>query len=98
MKSNFFAIGHGKGEVHGVGALFKHEVTKEQLKPKGQKIQSVAEFVAFLKVESNNYHVTHLRAKQHMNKYFREVKVSDVDRSRPFDYEIVKGSQKLHQV
>jgi hypothetical protein len=98
MKLNFFATGHGKGEVDGVGTLFKHEVRKEQLKPKGQKIQNVTEFVAFLKVESNKYHVTHLRAKQHMNKYFHEVKVSDVNRSRPFDCEIVKGSRKLHQV
>jgi len=84
--------------VDGVGALFKHEVRKEQLKPMGQKIQNVAKFVAFLKVESNKYHVTHFKANQHMNKYFHEVKVSDVNRSRPFDCELGKGSQKLHQV
>jgi hypothetical protein len=31
---NFFATGHGKGEVDGVGALLKREVCKEQIKPK----------------------------------------------------------------
>jgi len=35
---NFFTTDHGKGEMDGAGTLFKHEVKKEQLKPRGQKI------------------------------------------------------------
>jgi hypothetical protein len=35
---NYFASGHGKGEVDGTGALLKRELHKEQLKPHGMKI------------------------------------------------------------
>lgn len=31
---NYFAIGHGKGEVDGARTLLKREVCKEQIKPK----------------------------------------------------------------
>jgi len=68
-----------QGEVDGVRVLFKCEVKKEQLKPRGQKIQNVAKIVAFLKAESNKYHVAHPRARCHVNKYFHLVKVGDVD-------------------
>jgi hypothetical protein len=30
---NYFAMGHGKGEVDGAGVLLKRELRKEQLKP-----------------------------------------------------------------
>jgi hypothetical protein len=33
MLWNYFAIGHGKGEVDGVSALLKRELRKEQIKP-----------------------------------------------------------------
>jgi len=33
MQWNYFAIGHGKGEVDGVGALLKRKLHKEQIKP-----------------------------------------------------------------
>lgn len=49
------------------------------MKPRGQKIQNVAKIVAFLKAESNKYHVAHPRARCHVNKYFHLVKVGDVD-------------------
>jgi hypothetical protein len=38
---NFFAIGHGKGEVDGYGALLKREGKK--IKPLGQKLQNARE-------------------------------------------------------
>jgi hypothetical protein len=63
---NFFATGHGKGEIDGVGTLFKCEVRKEQLKPRGQRIQNAIEVVAFLEAESNKYHVTHPRTRCHI--------------------------------
>jgi hypothetical protein len=35
MLWNFFATSHVKVEIDGVGTLFKCEVKKEQLKPRG---------------------------------------------------------------
>lgn len=97
MEWNFFAIGHGKREVDGVGALLKCEIRKEQIKHARQKIQNDVEVVAYIKVESNNYHVFS-KVRHHINEYFHEVKVGDVDRSKPFECEIVHGSQSVHQV
>jgi hypothetical protein len=33
-------MGHGKGEVDGIGLFFKRELRKEQLKPQGLNIQN----------------------------------------------------------
>jgi hypothetical protein len=38
---NFFAIGHGKGEVDGARTLLKREVRKEQIKPQGKTLWNV---------------------------------------------------------
>ncbi len=40
---NFFATGHGKGEVDGYGALLKRE--GKEIKPLGQKLQNAREVV-----------------------------------------------------
>lgn len=73
-------------------------VKKEQLKSRGQKIQNVVEVVAILEVESNKYHVAHPETMNHINKSFHLIKVGDVDQSKTFECETMKGSQKLHQV
>jgi hypothetical protein len=62
------------------------------------KIQNVVEMVAYLKIESNKYHVASSKVKRHINKYFHEVKVGDVDRSDPFESETMHGSRSMHQV
>jgi hypothetical protein len=62
MVWNYFTIGHGKGEVDGIGALFKCEVSKEQIKLIGLKIQNAIEMVAYLKAKSNIYHATSSKA------------------------------------
>ncbi len=54
--------------------------------------------VAYLKAKSNKYHVASSKVGQHINKYFHEMKVGDVDTSSPFEYEIVHGSKNMHQV
>jgi hypothetical protein len=41
-------MGHGKGEVDGVGALLKREVQKEQIKPQCKKLQNAIEIVVHL--------------------------------------------------
>jgi hypothetical protein len=53
--------------------------------------------VTFLRVESNEHHDTYLGVK-HINKYFHQVKINNVNSFKPFDCEIMKGSQKLHYV
>jgi hypothetical protein len=54
--------------------------------------------VAYLKVESNKYHDASSKVRRHINKYFHEVKVGDVDRSNPFESETMHGSRSMHQV
>ena len=56
MSWNYFASGHGKGEVDGAGALLKQEKRNEQLKPGGLKLQNAAEIVQFLKDQSERVH------------------------------------------
>ncbi len=56
---NFFAKGHGKGEVDKVGALLKCEVNKKQIKPNGRNFHNVVEVIAFFKSEANKYHATY---------------------------------------
>jgi hypothetical protein len=43
---NYFANGHGKGKVDDVGALLKHEIRKDQIKPHAGKLQN-AKYVTF---------------------------------------------------
>jgi hypothetical protein len=38
MTWNYFAPGHGKGEVDGARALLKRELSKEQIKPDARRI------------------------------------------------------------
>jgi hypothetical protein len=37
---NYFAFGHGKGEVDSEGVLLKREICKEQIKPQAQWLQN----------------------------------------------------------
>jgi len=59
---NFFATGHGKGEVDGVRALLKREIKKEHIKLRGMKIQNATKVVAYLKSEANKIHAAHPHA------------------------------------
>ena len=56
---DYFSSRHGKGEVDGVGALFKQELSKEQIKPDVRRIQSTGDAVEYLKAEANKFHVVH---------------------------------------
>jgi len=44
---NYFASGHGKGEVDNVSALLKHKIHKEQIKPQARKLQNAHDVVNF---------------------------------------------------
>jgi len=95
---NFFAMGHGKGEVDGTWALLKQEVQKEQIKPQGKKLQNAREIAAHLQTKANKVHVIAPSSRVHINKYFHLVKVGDVDKSKPYDYQTMHKSCKMHQV
>jgi hypothetical protein len=92
MLWNYFASGHGKGEVDGANALLKRELHKEQLKPHGVNIQKAHEAIIFLQLESNKYHVVHPNVQMKVNKTFWEVNVGYVDKSHDFHCQIVVGS------
>jgi hypothetical protein len=98
MTWNYFAPGHGKGEVDGAGALLKRELSKEQIKPDAQRIQSANDVVLFLRGEANKYYAAHDGARRRIQKHCWEIKQGDIDRLRPFDCLTMKGSQKSHQV
>jgi hypothetical protein len=93
---NFSAIGHGKGEIDEVKALLKIEVQKEQIKPQGQKLQNAKEICKFLIVEINKYHVAHPKARREINKFFWNVNIGEVDKSKSFDCETVCGNYGMH--
>ncbi len=96
----FFATGHGKGEVDGCRILLKRELIKEQIKTNGQKLQNASECVQFLVSEFNKYHVAYAYAfaKKQANKLFWEIKVGDVDRSKGWECETLNGNWKMHQI
>jgi hypothetical protein len=98
MTWNFFAMGHGKGEVDGIGALLTWEVQKEQIKPQGKKLQNATEIAAHLQAKANKFHAIAPLSIRHINKYFHLVKVGDVDMSKPYDYQTMHKSHGMHQV
>jgi hypothetical protein len=44
---NYFASGHGKGEIDGASALLKHEIHKEQFRPQAQNLVNAHDIVIF---------------------------------------------------
>jgi hypothetical protein len=87
MNWNYFATGHGKGEVNGAAALLKREIQKEQIKPNAQKLQCALNVVNFLKVESLKQHITaHPNMKRTIHKYFWKVKKDDIDRTHFYEF------------
>jgi hypothetical protein len=95
---NYFASGHGKGEVDGAGALLKRELRKEQMKPDGMQIHNSLEAVTYLRAQAAKLHAAHPNARRTTHKYFWEVKKDDVKRDNAFDCQTVKGSRRAHQV
>jgi hypothetical protein len=98
MLWNYFASGHGKGEVDGAGALCKREVRKEQLKVHGRCIQNAEQMVSFLREESNKQHHGPPSSRMFTNKFFWEIKEGDISRVQDLQCETVPGSRQQHQV
>jgi hypothetical protein len=86
MVWNYFSIGHGKGEVDGVGAMLKKKFQKEQVKPNVKRLQSASNIVViFLGKKFVRQHVVHPNVRKTMPKYFWEVKKNDVDISQLYE-------------
>lgn len=98
MVWNFFATGHGKGEVDGAGALLKREVRVEQIKPNSVRLQNAQEVVEFLRSQANRAHAAHKNIRVHVNNFFHEIGKSDVDRSQLYGVKTVDGSRGMHQI
>jgi hypothetical protein len=95
---NFFASGHGKGEVDGVSALCKREIRTEQMKPNAQRLQDAKDVVAYLKSRSCRNHAACPGARKVVNKHFWLVGATDVVRSRVPNVTTIPGSRSVHQV
>ena len=98
MLWNYFASGHGKGEVDGAGALLKREVRKEQLKPHGRSIQNAEQMVSFLREESSRHHSGPPSARKQTNKFFWEIKEGAIFRGSDMQCKTVRCSRQQHQV
>lgn len=93
---NYFASGHGKGEVDGAGVLLKRELYKEQIKPNGRQLQNASQVVRFLQEESNKFHAGRAAERQIINKFFWEVKEGAISRVEKFEAETIPGSRGMH--
>jgi hypothetical protein len=99
---NFFAKGHGKGHRKGkvdkVGALLKCEVSEKKKKLSGRNFQNLVEVIAFLKFKAIKYPIVYPNVRQQINKFFHEITLGDVDRTRPWACSTMKGNYSKHQV
>jgi len=87
MTWNFFAYSHRKGEVDGAKTLCKREILN------GFKFQNVHEVVLYLKVEAKKYHASHNNARRIVNKFYWELKISDINRLCCYNYNTINGSR-----
>jgi hypothetical protein len=97
---NYFASGHGKGEVDGAGALLKREICKEEMDCDGRKLQNAAEIVQFLKEQSSRVHVGPRGARFETRKFFWEIPKAgpgSMDRRDTKQAERIPWSMANHQ-
>ena len=97
MTWNYFASGHGKGEVDGASAFLKRELYKEQIKPNGRQLQNASQVVQFLQEESNKFHVGRPGERQRITKFFWEIKEDAISRVDKLEVETIPGSRGMHQ-
>jgi hypothetical protein len=100
MSWNYFSSGHGKEEVDGAGAFLKRKIRNEQLKPRGLKLQNVAEIVQFFEDQFQRVPAGLPGARRITHNFFWEIPKMGpgcVDRSDPRQCERVPGSMSNHQ-
>jgi hypothetical protein len=64
----------------------------QQIKLHGKILQNANECVQFMRSKCNKYHVAYPFARKHVNKFFGEVKVGDVERSKVWGCGTLNGS------
>jgi hypothetical protein len=97
---NYFGSGHGKGEVDGVGALLKREISTEQLKCDGRKLQNAADIVHFLKDRFMLAHVGPCGVRSETLKFFwliPQYGPGSVRRTKALQADRVLGNMSQHQ-
>ena len=70
---NYFALGHRKEEVDGVGALLKRKIQKEQINSNDRKLQNAAEIVQFMREQSSRMHAGPPNACSEIKKFFWKI-------------------------
>jgi hypothetical protein len=61
-------------------------------------LQNTSEVVYFLKEKCNKFHASYACVKAHVNNFFHEVKVGDVDQYWEFGCGTIKGNHCMHQI
>ena len=85
---NYFGSGHGKGKHDGAGAVIKRALTAEQLDVNGACLQNAHDVVEWLTWKMGE--------DGKVQQQFIEVKVKNVDQSKPYACETIKGTRKTH--
>ncbi|KAL3694855.1 hypothetical protein R1sor_008506 [Riccia sorocarpa] len=93
----FHASGHGKDKGDGLGGGLKTALAREQLKGiDGHKLDCVADCVAFLSEKFRLHREKLYEEINEVRRFFWEVKVGDVNRSKCYDCLPIEGTRKLH--
>lgn len=102
MTWSYFGSGHGKGEHDGAGAVVKRALTHEQLKTDGVILRKAADVVDFLKKTmshgASSSYAQSTKKGPDTNRIFWLIKPEDVDRSKAWGCETVKGSRSMHSI
>jgi hypothetical protein len=80
------------------GLYSSDKYKKSKSSPQGKKLQNAIKIVVHLQAKANKFHATVPSSRKHINKYFHLVKVGHMDKSKPYNCQIVHKSHKMHQV
>ncbi|KAL3702355.1 hypothetical protein R1sor_020377 [Riccia sorocarpa] len=93
----FHASGHRKDNGDGLGGGLKTALAREQLKGiDGHKLDCAADCVAFLSEKFRLHREKLYGGINEVRRFFWEVKVGDVNRSKRYDCLPIEGTRKLH--
>jgi hypothetical protein len=85
----FLPLGMGRGGGWNKGSIETWNFINKKIKPRGTKIQNATKVATYLKSEANKIHAAHPHAWQHINKFFYEMKVGDIDKNKTYECETV---------
>jgi len=94
----FFCNGPREGGSGWGQGFTKKKSLEGTYQPQGHKLTNADKIVKFLTTKNNNYHVAHSTTHKNINKLFWDVKVGEVDKSKPINYETICGNYNMHQI